>query len=56
MTGQTTVAQVSDLDWATSDSVAAKTLSRRPGVLGVEANAVVQTATVVYESYRTSGR
>ena len=52
--GRTTVLEVSGLHWATSNSVVEKVLSRRPGVLGVDANAVAQTATVTYDPARTS--
>ena len=54
MNSQTTVLEVGGLHWATSQSVIEKTLARRPGVLGVEANAVSQTATVTYDPSRTS--
>jgi hypothetical protein len=36
------------------ENVAEVVLSRRPGVLGVEANPVAQTATVIYDPSRTS--
>ena len=54
MKGQTTVLQVGGLHWATSQSVVEKVLSRRRGVLGVQANAVGQTATVTYDPSQTS--
>jgi Cu2+-exporting ATPase len=48
------VLEVGGLHWATSESVVENVLSRRPGVLGVEANAVSQTATVSYDPARAS--
>src|SRR4051812_4831839 len=54
MTSQTTVVHVGGLHWATSESVVEKMLSRRPGVVGVQANAVAQTATVTYDPAQTS--
>jgi len=42
------------LHWASSQSVIEAALSRRPGVIAVEANAVAQTATVSYDAARTS--
>ncbi|HET7517385.1 MAG TPA: heavy metal translocating P-type ATPase, partial [Actinomycetes bacterium] len=50
----TTVVQVGGLHWATSESIVEKTLSRRPGVLRVDANAVAQTALVTYDPDVTS--
>jgi Cu2+-exporting ATPase len=50
----TAVLEVSGVQWATSKNVAEAVLSRRPGVLGVEANPVAQTATVIYDPSRTS--
>ncbi|MGZ4436681.1 MAG: heavy metal translocating P-type ATPase [Nocardioidaceae bacterium] len=49
----TVVLEVSGVQWATSKAVAEAVLSRRPGVLSVEANPVAQTATVVYDPART---
>ncbi|MFI9843636.1 cation transporter [Nonomuraea sp. NPDC051941] len=45
---------VSGLRWASEQNVVVATLSRRPGVLGVEANPVAQTATVEFDPRRTS--
>jgi Cu2+-exporting ATPase len=42
--------------WASSKSVAEAVLSRRPGVVSVQANPVAQTATVAYDPERTSVR
>jgi P-type Cu2+ transporter len=50
----TAVLEVSGVQWATSKNVAEAVLSRRPGVLDVEANPVAQTATVIYDPSRTS--
>ncbi|MDI6910514.1 heavy metal translocating P-type ATPase [Nocardioides sp.] len=49
----TAVLEVSGVHWASSKSVAEAVLSRRPGVLSVEANPVAQTATVTYDPQRT---
>ena len=54
MASRTTVLQVGGLQWATSQAVVEQVLGRRPGVLGVQANAVGQTATVRYDPARTS--
>src|SRR5215211_4048485 len=56
MTGMrsTAVLEVSGVQWASSKNVAEAVLSRRPGVLGVEANPVAQTATIIYDPSRTS--
>src|SRR3954469_18202694 len=54
MNSQTAVLQVGGLHWATSQAVVEQVLGRRPGVLGVQANAVGQTATVRYDPARTS--
>ncbi|HET7660771.1 MAG TPA: heavy metal translocating P-type ATPase [Oryzihumus sp.] len=51
---RTTVLEVGGLRWASSDAVVEKVLSRRPGVLAVDANAVAQTATVTYDPARTT--
>ncbi len=48
-TSTTTVLEMSGLNWATSKNVAEAVLSRRPGVLAVDANPVAQTATVTYD-------
>jgi P-type Cu2+ transporter len=50
----TMVLEVSGLHWATEKNVAEAVLSRRPGVLAVDANPVSQTATVTYDPSRTS--
>jgi Cu2+-exporting ATPase len=50
----TAVLEVSGVHWATSKSVAEAVLSRRPGVLSVDANPVAQTATVGYDPDRTN--
>jgi P-type Cu2+ transporter len=50
----TAVLEVSGVHWATSKNVAEAVLSRRPGVVEVEANPVAQTATVTYDPSRTS--
>jgi P-type Cu2+ transporter len=50
----TAVLEMSGPQWATSKNVAEAVLSRRPGVLGVDANPVAQTATVRYDPARTS--
>jgi len=50
----TAVLEVSGVQWATSKNVAEAVLSRRPGVLAVDANPVAQTATVTYDPNRTN--
>jgi Cu2+-exporting ATPase len=50
----TAVLEVSGVHWAASKNVTEAVLSRRPGVLGVAANPVAQTATVTYDPSRTS--
>ena len=42
------------MHWAASKNVAEAVLSRRPGVIEVDANPVAQTATVTYDPSRTS--
>ncbi|TDO10420.1 Cu2+-exporting ATPase [Mycobacterium sp. BK086] len=54
MATTTTVLDVHGLHWATSTSVVESTLLRRPGVYAVHANAVNQTATVVFDPEVTS--
>jgi P-type Cu2+ transporter len=55
MTGTSTaVIEVSGVHWASSKAVTESVLSRRPGVLTVDANPVSQTATVNYDPDRTS--
>ncbi len=49
MPEQSVVLDVSGLHWATSGRIVQQHLLRRPGVLGVEPNAVAQTATVTYD-------
>ena len=42
------------VQWASSKNVAEAVLSRRPGVIEVDANPVAQTATVTYDPSQTS--
>jgi Cu2+-exporting ATPase len=49
-----TTLEVHGLHWATSTAAVDGALRRLPGVLDVQANAVSQTATVVYDPDRTS--
>ena len=42
--GTTAIIEVSGVQWASSKNVAEAMLSRRPGVLSVDANPVAQTA------------
>lgn len=51
---QKTVLQLGGLHWATSARAIETTLTRRPGVDSVEANAANQTATVTYDPHSTS--
>jgi Cu2+-exporting ATPase len=51
---ETAVMELSGVNWASEKAVAESVLSRRPGVLAVDANPVSQTATVVYDPDRTS--
>jgi P-type Cu2+ transporter len=51
---ETAVIEVSGVHWASEKAVIEAVLSRRPGVLAVEANPVAQTATVSYDPDRTS--
>jgi P-type Cu2+ transporter len=53
-TEKTAVIEVSALHWASSKALAESVLSRRPGVLTVDANPVAQTATVTYDPSRTN--
>jgi Cu2+-exporting ATPase len=48
------VVELDGLRWATEKSVVEAVLGRRPGVAGVAANSVAQTATVTYDSARTT--
>ncbi len=50
----TVVLDVRGMSWASENHVVEAALRRRPGVRLVEANAVAQTATVTYDSNRTS--
>ena len=50
----TAVLEVSRVQWATEKNVAEAVLSRRPGVIEVDANPVAQTATVTYDPSQTS--
>jgi len=52
--GRSVVLDVGGLHWAISAPVVENVLSRRPGVIGVQANAVAQTASVTYDPARTS--
>ncbi len=51
---ETTVLHVGGLHYATQGEMVAHALGARPGVVEVEANAVAQTATVIYDPSRTS--
>jgi P-type Cu2+ transporter len=51
---ETAVIEVCGVQWASSKAVAESVLSRRPGVLAVEANPVAQTATIAYDPEHTS--
>ena len=53
-TARTAVLEVSGVQWASSKAIAEAVLSRRPGVDSVVVNPVAQTATVIYDSERTS--
>ena len=55
-TSRTAVIEVSGVHWASSKAVTEAVLSRRPGVLAVDANPVSQTATVSYDPDRHLGR
>ena len=48
------VLEVSGVQWASSKSVVESVLSRRPGVVSVEANPVAQTANVAFDPDQTS--
>jgi len=50
----TAVLDVRGLSWASEQNVVAAVLGRRPGVLGMEVNAVAQTATVTFDPTRTT--
>ncbi len=51
---RTVVLELDGLHWATESKAVEAVLQRQPGVLGVSANAVAQTATVSYDPHRTS--
>jgi Cu2+-exporting ATPase len=51
---RTVVLEVAGVHWASEKTVIERVLVRRPGVLGVGANPVGQTATVTYDPTRTS--
>jgi len=48
------VIEVKGVQWASTKAVAESVLSRRPGVLTVDANPVAQTATVAFDPAQTS--
>jgi Cu2+-exporting ATPase len=50
----TAILDVRGLNWASEKAVVEAVLGRRPGVLGVDANPVAQTATVTYDPRVTS--
>src|SRR5688572_588172 len=50
----TAVLEMRGVQWATEKAVVESVLSRRPGVLEIEANPVAQTATVTYDPATTS--
>ncbi|MFH5244098.1 heavy metal translocating P-type ATPase [Antrihabitans spumae] len=47
------VLELDGVHWATQKNAVETTLGRRPGVVGVQANPVAQTATVTYDPSRT---
>ena len=51
---RTVVLEVDGLHWASEKNAVEAVLGRRPGVTGVEANPVAQTATVTYDPARTT--
>ena len=51
---ETTVLNVGGLHWATSEHIVERALGRRAGVIGVQANAMSQTANVTYDAEVTS--
>jgi P-type Cu2+ transporter len=53
-THDTTVLHVGGLHYATENARVERVLGARPGVLGVDANAVAQTATVTFDAAQTS--
>jgi Cu2+-exporting ATPase len=52
--GTTVVLEIGNLKWASEKAVIESVLGRRPGVEGVEANLVAQSATVTYDPELTS--
>jgi P-type Cu2+ transporter len=50
----TAVLEVAGVHWGSEKTTVERVLGRRPGVLGVDANPVSQTATVTYDPARTS--
>jgi P-type Cu2+ transporter len=48
------VVELDGLHWASEEYSVEAVLGRRPGVVGVEANPVAQTATVIYDPSRTT--
>jgi len=48
------VLELDGLQWATEKNAVEAVLRRRPGVTGVQANPVAQTATVTYDPGRTT--
>jgi Cu2+-exporting ATPase len=53
-TGTAAVIEVSGVHCASSQAVTEAVLSRRPGVMAVDANPVSQTATVTYDPANTN--
>ena len=51
---QWVVLEISGVQWASSKAIAEATLRRRPGVVGVEANPVSQTANVTHDPHATN--
>jgi copper chaperone CopZ len=51
---ESTVLHAGDLHYASEKAVIEQVLGRRPGVIGVEANPVAQTATVTFDPRQTS--
>jgi Cu2+-exporting ATPase len=50
----TAVIEVGGMQWATEKHIVEKVLRRRPGVIGVDANPVAQTATVTFDPALTT--
>ena len=55
-TTATVVLHLGGMNWATEKLLAESVLSRRPGVLSVEANPVSQTATVAFDTAKSRWR